>query len=136
MEQQNGDARQSPAWACGRIWCSVVWLPMKRREFIALIGGATTSVSLAARAQQPFRVGVLETGGDTSFFIVPFSRKLEELGYLEGKNLIIHRKRAEGNTERLKEFAAELVQERVDVIVTVGTPAGFAALTVSISAVN
>jgi putative ABC transport system substrate-binding protein len=100
---------------------------MRRREFIALIGGATSSASLSVRAQQPFRVGLLETGGDTSFFIVPFSRKLEELGYLEGKNLIIHRKRAEGNTERLKEFAAELVEERVDVIVTVGTPAGFAA---------
>ena len=71
---------------------------MRRREFIALIGGATSSASLSVRAQQPFRVGLLETGGDTSFFIVPFSRKLEELGYLEGKNLIIHRKRAEGNT--------------------------------------
>jgi putative ABC transport system substrate-binding protein len=53
--------------------------------------------------------------------------KLEELGYLEGKNVVIERKFAEGNPERLKEFAADLVREHVDVIVTLGTPAGFAA---------
>jgi putative tryptophan/tyrosine transport system substrate-binding protein len=100
---------------------------MNRREFIALIGGAAASVPRAAQAERGFKVGLLETGGDTSFFVVPFTRKLEELGYVEGKNLVVDRKRAEGNTERLKEFAAELVRQRVDVIVTVGTPAGFAA---------
>jgi putative ABC transport system substrate-binding protein len=53
--------------------------------------------------------------------------KLGELGYLEGKNIVIERKFAAGNSERLKEFAADLVQQHVDVIVTIGTPAGFAA---------
>ena len=100
---------------------------MNRREFITLIGGAAASVPRAAQAEQGFKVGLLETGGDTSFFVVPFTRKLEELGYVEGKNLVVDRKRAEGNTERLKEFAAKLVRQRVDVIVTVGTPARFAA---------
>lgn len=53
--------------------------------------------------------------------------KLEELGYQEGKNIVVERKFAEGNAERLKEFAADLVRQHVDVIVTIGTPAGFAA---------
>jgi putative ABC transport system substrate-binding protein len=54
-------------------------------------------------------------------------RKLVELGYVEGKNVRIERKSAEGNPEHLKEFAADLVRQQVDVIVTAGTPAGFAA---------
>ena len=54
-------------------------------------------------------------------------RKLAELGYLEGKNIVIERRSAEGNAQRLNEFAADLVRQQVDVIVTAGTPAGFAA---------
>jgi ABC transporter substrate binding protein len=100
---------------------------MNRREFITLIGGAAANVPFAARAQQHFKIGLLETGADSFFFTVPFTHKLEELGYVESKNLVIERRPAEGNTERLKDFAAELVQQRVDVIVTIGTPAGFAA---------
>ena len=54
-------------------------------------------------------------------------RKLAELGYVEGRNLLIERKFAQGNAGQLKEFATELVRQQVDVIVTVGTLAGFAA---------
>jgi len=54
-------------------------------------------------------------------------RKLAELGYVEGRNVVIERKSAEGNPERLKDLAADLVRQQVDVIVTAGTPAGFAA---------
>jgi putative ABC transport system substrate-binding protein len=100
---------------------------MRRREFLALLGSTVAGWPCLARAQQRFKIGLLETGADSSFFIVPFTHKLEELGYAEGKNLIIERKPAEGNTERLKDFAAELVRQHVDVIVTIGTPAGFAA---------
>ncbi len=100
---------------------------MRRREFVALLGSAVAGWPWLARAQQRFKIGLLETGADSSFFIGPFTHKLEELGYVEGKNLIIERKPAEGNTERLKEFAAELVRQRVDVIVTIGTPAGLVA---------
>ena len=96
-----------------------------RRQFIALLGLGTVW-PLAARAQQQFRIGVLNTGAST-FFIGPFKQKLEELGYAEGKNLIIERKFAEGSSERLKEFAQDFVREHVDVIVTIGRPAGFAA---------
>jgi len=100
---------------------------MRRREFISLLISMAACWPLLARAQQRFKIGLLETGGDNSFFTAPFTRKLDELGYVEGKNLVIDRRPAEGCAERLKEFAADLVQQRVDVIVTIGTPAGFAA---------
>jgi putative tryptophan/tyrosine transport system substrate-binding protein len=99
---------------------------MQRRGFIRLLAGGAVLWPLAARAQQPFRIGLLNTGAST-FFIASFIGKLKELGYLEGKNVVIERKFAEGNAERLREFAADLVREHVDVIVTIGTPAGFAA---------
>src|ERR1700682_6270079 len=98
---------------------------MRRRAFIAALGGAA-GLPLVARAQQRFKIGLLNTGAST-FFIAPFIGKLGELGYLEGRNLVIERKFGEGNSERLKEFAADLVRQHVDVIVTIGTPAGFAA---------
>ena len=101
-----------------------------RRSFLTALGIATaTSLlrPLAARAQRLFKIGILYTGGVDPPFTVAFMRKLGELGYAEGKNVVIARKSAEGNTERLKDFAAELVAQQVDVIVTMGTPAGFAA---------
>ena len=99
---------------------------MQRREFIALLGGATVSLPLAARAQRRVKIGVLDTGLGASFS-VPFMRKLEQLGYAEGKNVVIERKSAEGKPELLNGLAEELVRAQVDVIVTAGTPAGFAA---------
>ena len=81
---------------------------------------------LPARAQKSFKIGLLNSGAD-SFFVGPFVEKLGELGYLEGKNIVIERKFAEGNPKRLTELAADLVRQQVDVIVTIGTPAGFAA---------
>jgi putative ABC transport system substrate-binding protein len=99
---------------------------MRRREFITLLGGAAASWPLAARAQQRFKIGLLDTGLGAAF-AVPFMRKLAELGYVEGRNVVIERKSAEGNPERLKDLAADLVRQQVDVIVTAGTPAGFAA---------
>jgi putative tryptophan/tyrosine transport system substrate-binding protein len=104
---------------------------MRRRDFIKVISGLAAAWPLAARAQQStkvplIKIGLLNTGAST-FFIPPFQGKLEELGYFEGKNIVIERKFAEGSPERLKEYAADLVRQRVDVIVTIGTPAGFAA---------
>jgi putative ABC transport system substrate-binding protein len=100
---------------------------MQRRTFITFIGCTAIAWPPAPRAeQQPVRIGLLNSGAD-SFFVAPFVGKLAELGYLEGKNIVIERKFAEGNAERLNEFAADLVRQHVDVIVTIGTPAGFAA---------
>jgi putative ABC transport system substrate-binding protein len=98
---------------------------IRRREFIATLGAAA-AWPLAARAQQRFKIGLLDTGLGAAF-TVPFTRKLVELGYVEGKNVVIERRTAEGNAARLKEFAADLVGRQVDVIVTAGTPAGVAA---------
>jgi putative ABC transport system substrate-binding protein len=103
---------------------------VKRREFITLLGGAAAAWPFLARAQQRFKIGLLDAGLGAAF-AVPFMRKLGELGYVEGKNVVIERRSAQGNAERLNEFAADLVRERVDVIVTAGTPAGVAAKTVT-----
>ena len=99
---------------------------MRRREFISALGGAVVIWPLPVRAQKSFKIGLLNSGAD-SFFVRPFVEKLGELGYLEGKNIVIERKFAEGSPKRLTEFAADLVRQQVDVIVTIGTPAGFAA---------
>ena len=99
---------------------------MKRREFITLLGGSAALWPLAAHAQKLFKIGLLDTGLGANF-AVPFVRKLVELGYVEGKNVVIERRSAEGNAELLAGLAADLVRQQVDVIVTAGTPAGFAA---------
>jgi putative ABC transport system substrate-binding protein len=99
---------------------------MRRREFITLVGGSAALWPLAARAQKPFKIGLLDTGLGEAFS-VPFMRKLGELGYVEGRNIVIERKSAGGNTAILTDQAADLVRQQVDVIVTAGTPAGVAA---------
>ena len=99
---------------------------MRRREFIALLGSAVAAWPSSVRAQQRFKIGLLDTGLGAAF-TAPFTRKLVELRYVEGKNVVIERRAAEGNAARLKEFAADLVGQQVDVIVTAGTPAGVAA---------
>jgi putative ABC transport system substrate-binding protein len=98
---------------------------MKRREFIAFVGGAA-AWPFAASAAQQFKIGLLDTGLGP-YFDLPFTHKLEELGYVEGKNVLIERRNAEGSADRLREFADEFVRQHVDVIVSAGTPAGFAA---------
>jgi len=99
---------------------------MKRREFITLLGGSVALWPLTAHAQKVFKIGLLDTGLGANF-AVPFVGKLVELGYVEGKNVVIERRSAEGNAELLAGLAADLVRQQVDVIVTAGTPAGFAA---------
>ena len=105
---------------------------MRRREFIsflgsALVGSTAFACSRAALAQQRLKLGLLVTGADMAFFSEPFIAKLAEFGFVEGKNLSVERRSAEGNIARLKDFAADLVQQKVSVIVTVGTAAAFAA---------
>ena len=67
---------------------------MHRREFIALAGGALV-LPVAARAQRHFKIGLLDTGVGP-YFTAPFIRKLEELGYVDGKNAVIENRNAEG----------------------------------------
>ena len=101
---------------------------MRRREFIALVGGAT-AWPLAARAQGKVpRVGFM--GNSTEALEVnltdAFREGLRELGYEEGRNIVIEYRWAEGQYERFPALVAELIAAKVDVIVTAGTPAALA----------
>ena len=105
---------------------------MKRREFITLLGGAAAAWPLAARAQQAAKLPTIGFLGATSPSaegqrIAAFMQRLRELGWIEGRNVAIEYRWAEGRTERFAELAAEFVQLKVDVIVTYGTAAVAAA---------
>ena len=98
---------------------------MRRREFIALLGGAAEAVWLtAARAEQSRKlrtIGLLSAGSETTGVFAAFHDGLHELGWFEGKNTVIERRFADNRIERLPELAAELVRLNVDVIVGFGT---------------
>jgi len=101
---------------------------MNRRAFIALMGGAAAAGPLAARAQQAERmrrIGLLLVSGPEP--LGPFREALADVGYVEGKNIQIEIRSAQGQDTRLPELAAELVRSRVDVIIAVQTPAAHAA---------
>jgi putative tryptophan/tyrosine transport system substrate-binding protein len=99
---------------------------MRRREFIALIAGAAVTSRFAAHAQQRVRrIGVLLLGGPE--FMGPYRDALRDLGYVEGKNIQLEVRSADGQANRLPAVAAELVRSKVDVIVASLTPAVIAA---------
>jgi putative ABC transport system substrate-binding protein len=101
---------------------------MKRREFITLLGGAAVAWPLAARAQQPARMRRIGLMGSLPLRpIDSFRKRLQDLGYTEGKNLVIDYRFAEGKDDRYPAFASELTSLPVDLIVTWGTPAALAA---------
>src|SRR5262245_31112756 len=100
---------------------------LKRREFLALLGGAA-AWPLAARAQQAARlptIGFLGSGTPSAWspWTAAFVQLLRELGWIEGRNVAIEYRWAEGRPERYAEIAAEFVQLKVDVIVTTGAGA-------------
>jgi len=105
--------------------------PVRRREFITLVGGAAAGWPLAARAQQTkvARIGFLGSVSASSHAsrLAAFQAGLRDLGWLEGTNLFIEYRWAEGNYERLRGLADELVQLKVDILVTHATPAALAA---------
>ncbi len=101
---------------------------MRRREFVTLVSGALVAWPLVARAQPSgkiWRIGFIAHRYEE--FYDPLFQGLRELGYTEGQNLVVERRYAEGRVERFKEFAAEMVQLKVDLIIVVTTPAAFAA---------
>jgi ABC-type uncharacterized transport system substrate-binding protein len=101
---------------------------MKRREFILALGGAAAVCPLAARAQQSERVHTIGILASQSLPpIQRFARKLRDYGYVEGRNLRLVSRFAEGRDERYPVMAAELAAMPVDLIVTWGTPAALAA---------
>jgi putative ABC transport system substrate-binding protein len=99
---------------------------MKRREFITLIGGAAAAWSFAARAQQPAMlvIGFLSSRspGESAGVVAAFRQGLGETGFVEGQNLAIAFRWAEGHYARLPALAAQLVHLRVAVLFAAGGP--------------
>jgi putative ABC transport system substrate-binding protein len=105
---------------------------MGRREFITLLGGAAVAWPLAARAQpsgKTYRIGFLGVTSHAEWKprVDALRTGLRQLGYEEGKNIVIHYRWAEGRYERLPALAAELVNLGIEVIVTHSTPGALAA---------
>jgi putative ABC transport system substrate-binding protein len=104
---------------------------MRRREFLITVCGLAAAWPLAAQAQQARkipRIGFLgnSTAALEANLVTQFREGLRELGYEEGRNLIIEFRWAEGNYHRFPALIAELIALEVDVIVTAGTPASLA----------
>jgi putative ABC transport system substrate-binding protein len=105
---------------------------MRWREFITLLGGAAAAWPFVARAQQAtkhYRIGMLFPTSPTANAanLDAFRQRLQELGYVEGRNLVIDYRSAEGRPDRFPVLAAELVNLKADLIMTRGTPAALAA---------
>jgi putative tryptophan/tyrosine transport system substrate-binding protein len=104
---------------------------VRRRDFIALLGGAAASWPLAARAQQPGKLPTIGFLGGASALVesrwaAAFVQRLHELGWTEGRTIAIEYRWAEGRNEPA-EIVAEFVRLKVDIIVTYGTPSILAA---------
>jgi putative ABC transport system substrate-binding protein len=99
---------------------------VNRRDFTALLDGAAAAWPLAARAQQPAKLPTIGYLGPSTLsamsqWTASFVQRLRELGWVEGRNVAIEYRWAEGRAERPAEIAAEFVRLKVDVIVTYST---------------
>jgi len=103
-----------------------------RRAFLGSLAGAVLAAPLVAEARQPAklrRIGMIERTSTTinAANVNSFRQGLRELGYVEGESFVIEYRSADGRDERFPGLATELVQQKVDLILTRGTPAALAA---------
>jgi putative tryptophan/tyrosine transport system substrate-binding protein len=105
---------------------------VKRRQFMALLGGAAAALPLAARAQQPAMpvVGVLYgvSAADRTEHMTAVRRGLSETGFVEGRNVAIEYRWAEGQLDRMAWMAVDLIGRRVAVILIGGNTTGVRAM--------
>jgi putative ABC transport system substrate-binding protein len=104
---------------------------MRRRKFIALVGGAAVARPLAVRAQQVSKLPTIgfmgsQTAANQRRWTDTFVQRLRELGWIEGRTVAIEYRWAEGQIDRFVEIAAEFVRHKVDVIFTTGAGASVA----------
>src|SRR5262249_7869777 len=109
------------------LWCVIAGeSPMRRREFITLVGGAAVAWPLAARAQQPAVpvIGFLEIRSPEALVerLRAFRQGLKNTGHVEGSNVAIEDRWAENEVDRLPALAAELARRPVSVLVASGSP--------------
>ena len=105
---------------------------MKRRDFITLLGGVAAAWPIAARGQQSgqsFRIGLVETTSAelNATNLAAFRRGLQELGYTEGRNLVLEYRSADGDASRFPALISDLIGLKVDLLVARGTPAALAS---------
>src|SRR5262245_14184725 len=109
-----------------------------RRKFLATLGGAAAAWPLAARAQQRERVrqiGYLYSASRSQFVDAAFRQGLQAAGFVEGQNVTIEGRWAEGAFDKLPRLAAELVGMHVELIAAAGTPAVRVAKAASVKSV-
>ncbi len=97
---------------------------MRRRELITLLGSAAVAIPIGARAQQP-AIGFLSSASrdfDNVYRLTPFRQGLSEIGYTEGRNVVIEYRGAEHQLDRLPALAADLAHRQVSVIAAGGSP--------------
>jgi ABC-type uncharacterized transport system substrate-binding protein len=104
---------------------------MRRRDFIAVVGGAVAMLPLSVRAQRATMpvVGFLNGASPELYtkFLREFRRGLNEMGFVEGQNVVVEYRWAENHYERLPELAADLIRRQVTVIAATSTPAALVA---------